>query len=363
MPPASWLESATGRQYDVDTTADRAYAGGAVASLSLWSELVPYRELMRPSLLDVLAARGVGLFVAVTPERAAELPPVLRACRQAGVEAAVWPMLSHADGRWPNAGNVEIFSRFCDEVLDRADSAGAAPRGLAVDLEPPIALVPDLIRLRPRAIRDQLSRGLARRTAHRFAELVAGLEARGLETTCASFPLVVADRPGIGGWQRLLGTPVDAPPFSRVTNMVYTSLIEGYGRGRLGRRDVLALLGMTARAAKARYGARASLSLGAVGRGILGDEPIYRSPDELAEDVAVARAAGIDHLVLFSLGGVLSRPPASAWLDALASAPASSLPPPTPRATAAAAACTALSRTIDVGHRVGRLRRRLRRRR
>ena len=179
-----------------------------MASLSLWSELVPYAELMRPELLDPLAARGIGLFVAVTPDRVAELPPALRACRRAGVPVAVWPMLSHADGRWPNAGNVEIFARFCDEVLDRAGAADATPRGLAVDLEPPIGLLPDLIALRPGAIRDQLRRGLRRDTSRRYAELVTGFEARGLETTCATFPLVVADRPGIGGWQRLLGTPV-----------------------------------------------------------------------------------------------------------------------------------------------------------
>ena len=252
---------------------------------------------------------------------------------------------------------MEIFARFCEEVLERTGSAGAAPRGLAIDLEPPIALLPDLIALRWRAIRDQMRRGLRRETARRYAELVTDLEGRGLETTCATFPLVVADRSGVGGWQRLLGTPVDAPPFSRVSVMFYASIIEGYSRGKLARADVLALLDATARTARKRYGPRASLSLGAVGRGILGDEPVYRSPRELAQDTAIARAAGIEHLVLFSLGGVLSRPPMDAWLDALAAEPSPGRPPLTPRAAATATACTALSRTIDLGHRLAVTRR------
>ena len=51
--------------------------------------------------------------------------------------------------------------------------------------------------------------------------------------------------------------------------------------------------------------------------GALGDEPRYRDPSELAVDVAVARAGGVETLNLFDLGGVLRRGPAEAWLEAL----------------------------------------------
>jgi hypothetical protein len=60
------------------------------------------------------------------------------------------------------------------------------------------------------------------------------------------------------------------------------------------------------------------MSLGCVGTGALLDEPVYRDPRELAEDVAITRAGGCHDLSLFDLGGVLGREPAEAWLDAFA---------------------------------------------
>jgi hypothetical protein len=85
---------------------------------------------------------------------------------------------------------------------------------------------------------------------------------------------------------------------------------------------------------RARYGVRASVSLGAVGTGALGDERTYRDPAELVEDVGIARGAGIDDLALFNLDGALARPPISRWLDALVETPPAKTPfPKTARAT------------------------------
>lgn len=113
-----------------------------------------------------------------------------------------------------------------------------------------------------------------------------------------------------------MGTPVDGIPWDHATAMLYTSILEGWSRGALHRDDAVSLLAGGCRAARARWGAAAGASLGAVGTGALGDEPVYRSAGELAEDVAVARACGIDDLALFDLGGVLARPPVAPWLDA-----------------------------------------------
>jgi hypothetical protein len=74
--------------------------------------------------------------------------------------------------------------------------------------------------------------------------------------------------------------------------------------------------------------------------GALGDEPVYRAVRELREDVAAARAAGIEDLSLFDLGGVLARPPAEAWIEALVETPrgGGAAAPLTPRAQCALAA-------------------------
>jgi hypothetical protein len=125
-----------------------------------------------------------------------------------------------------------------------------------------------------------------------------------------------------GAWiQRVLGTPVSALPVDRHSVMAYTSLIEGWSGGWISRRSAEALLSACARLARVRFGARASLSLGTVGPGAFGDEPCYRDVDELARDVELACAAGIDEIALFDLGGVLRRPPAEAWFAALCAPP------------------------------------------
>ena len=132
--------------------------------------------------------------------------------------------------------------------------------------------------------------------------------------------------------------------------MIYTSLLEGYARGALSRADAVSLLAATARATARRYGARGSVSLGASGRGALGDEPTYRCRAELVEDLAVVRAAGIDDILLFSLGGVLGRKRPEAWLDALVdTGPAKGISRLTARAAALAGASIGLARGIELG--------------
>jgi hypothetical protein len=119
--------------------------------------------------------------------------------------------------------------------------------------------------------------------------------------------------------------------------MLYTTLIEGYSRKMLRRRDARALLVMLAEAARRRFGSRAGISLGVVAGGALGDERGYRDPSELADDVAIARAAGIDALALYGLDGILARPPIEAWLDRFVDAAPPSRPAGSWRANAALA--------------------------
>ena len=100
--------------------------------------------------------------------------------------------------------------------------------------------------------------------------------------------------------------------------MMYSSLVEGWSKGVLDRTRSMRALQEVARLSVAKYGDGASLSLGLVGTGAFANEPVYRSPRELREDVAIARAAGVRDLCLFDLGGVTRRPHSGTWLDAFA---------------------------------------------
>ena len=277
----------------------------------IYSEFVAPDILRSAGLLRALASRSIQLVVAVTPDSAATCPGVIGACREHGVEVAIWPMLEPADGRWANAENADRFSSFAVELASDLETEDALPDEVVIDLEPPYWFKERPLRGLVKA--QKLNVGSA---TDRFRMLLAELAALGLTVSAVVAPTVAMGPQHVGrGWQHLIGTPVSGLPFDHVSIMVYTSLIEGYSRGWLGRADTTALLWQSARAVRKACGDRAGISLGCIGTGVFGDEGTYRGPAQLAEDVAIARAAGVTDLALFNLGGALARPPLDAWLD------------------------------------------------
>jgi hypothetical protein len=137
----------------------------------------------------------------------------------------------------------------------------------------------------------------------------------GASATAAVAPHVLFERDTGVTASRALGT-VGIGEFTYVDVMAYTTLFEGYSLGLVGRRGAHHMLRHVAMRAKARPGTR--VALGCIGTGAIGDEQVYASPADLAEDVAIVRAAGAQSLALLDLGGILARPPIDTWLDAFA---------------------------------------------
>lgn len=303
-------------------------------------------------MLRALATRGIELSIAVFPASLPALPALLLEAASAGVRVSLWPMIEDEQGRWASLSTMGAFLAHVRRVEEALDRSGAPASGLLFDLEPPIGRV--------RAALDRPGSLLQAPPPHPAGAAAAldraieGLASRGLAATAVIWPLGLADGLAGGavrGWQRALGTPIDDPPWAAVDTMLYSSLLEGYGRGLLDRRSCLSLLDLTARRAAGRWGARASLSLGVVAPGALGDERPFVSPGQLAEDVAVAAASGITDLALFDLGGALSRPPLEGWLDALVAPPRATRVPRSWRATALAGAALALSGPLHLAFR------------
>lgn len=303
-------------------TNPRATARGATRRI--WSEFVPYEVLCSPEVIRILQSRDIQLLVAVTPSRLSGLATLVPTYRDAGIDLGLWPMIDDEDGRWGSTFNAQLYADFVLRVADQGEPGCT----IAIDLEPPIALTRALLSGNPLSIR-RLARIENRESGLQILqELMAKLRARGCSTIGAVHPILLADGHGQSAWQWLLGTPIDQMDFDAVSPMAYTSLIEGYSRGILARRAATSLLVQTASAARLRWQDRASISLGSVGIGALGDERPYRSVGELAHDVSLARACGVDDLALFDLGGALQKPQPEAWLDAFVETPAAEGPPP-----------------------------------
>jgi hypothetical protein len=297
---------------------------------------MPY-DVVRQKL-GLLRRYGLELLIAIRPSDLPALPALLGACADAGVPVGAWPMLGDAEGRWANAMNAEAFC-----ALARATRCGPLSE-IAWDLEPPIEVV-------RRLGRDLGAIGRLAPPSARFdrarVDYAAAVEvhaAEGVPSLAAAVPVVLLDPIGGSAWQRRIGTPVDGPGFAHVSVMLYTSLFEGWSRGWVRRDDARALLAAGCRATRDRFGTRGGVSVGAVGVGAIGTEPVYRCPAELADDVAIARACGVDALSLLDLGGVCARPPAEAWLDAFVHTPPSPHPLPTTVRTRLAVSAGALGR-------------------
>jgi hypothetical protein len=318
----------------------------------IWCETLPAEALAEPRALGLLRRFRLDPILAVWPRT--ELSAVaraLRAARDEGLRPAVWPMLDDRDGRWASASNLGAFARHVEGLTRALAAEGASPSEVAIDLEPSIEAMRPSIAAGPgtsgaRAAASAFFVALRPggrafvAAQHELATLAAALREGGAAVFAAAPPTVLLDPDEAGApvsptarpFQALLGTPIDGVGWDHVSVMLYTSILEGWSRGALRRADARALLSWGAAAARARYGARASASLGAVGVGAFGDEPVYRSPGELADDVAIVTAARVEDLALFDLGGVLRREAPEAWLEAFARPPEDvRLPKPTPR--------------------------------
>lgn len=312
----------------------------------VWCELLPPEELGASATLGVLERFGLEPIVALPPARETDaMAAALLALSRRGLRVGLWPLLDDRDGYWPSSDNAERFDHRVESALAFADRAGATIRTVAIDLEPRLEVTADLMRgtsvERARGLLSRLHRAgedggreRARSAASLFRDLGGRLAARQIETVAATMPMVVLDlASGAELWQVMLETPVDPAAWRVISPMFYTSMIRQVLPSRSAA-SARAILFEGARLLVGAIGAsRASLSLGLVGPGKLGDEPAFADPEELAGDTAAALAAGVEDLALFSLETVLARSP-ERWLRAFTEVTAS---PPSGRLAGAVA--------------------------
>lgn len=291
------------------------------------------------ALLDALEARQIQLVFSVQPRQLDGALRLLERIQGRTPGFGVWPLLDDADGRWLNPGNADAFERWVSRLLDAVESSGLRVDTIALDLEPPIDDVRAWTRGELGAARAWWDRTPSREAPERILRRATRM---GMEVVATAIPPALLEGRAGRGWQRALGTPLGLG-YHRVSAMLYTSLFEGYSMGALGRPAARALLDRFTRDARTRFGGRASVSLGAVGKGALGDERAYRDVDELRDDVAIAQHAGVQDLALFDLTGVVGRGAPEPWLDALVNTPPAHRPPAASRRAQATVATLMVS--------------------
>jgi hypothetical protein len=285
--------------------------------LRVWSEFLGFEELRSPRVLDLLARYGVAPCVQVTSFEG--LAPVLRAHAERGLDTAVWLLLPQDAGYWPSERNAELYSARVDALLSWAGRQQVRVPWLAVDLERPLwqaqmlgrahGSARGLVQLRL-AIANLNSRRFARASAM-YRAMAQRAESAGVRLLCAAHDYVLADLLSRSHLlQDLHEAPVLPVPWAALSVMLYTSL----GCDRRWLYEV-------ARQLKLRLGGRAAASIGLTGVGVLGTEPHYTLPEELAPDVAALKAAGVEDVAVYNLEGILSSARPEAWFEMLEATP------------------------------------------
>jgi hypothetical protein len=296
----------------------------------VWAEFLSYEDASAPPTLQLLRRFNVTLCLSVPHGALGDpLARLLRVYDDAGLDVALWLLLPQSIGYWPSERNAAAFSAHLDAVFAWADLRRARVPWIAVDLEMPL----------PQALAYRDSRGLrqffttlrlalANLNARRFARAVEAYRAilarihdRGARALCAAHDTITEDfHLGAPIVQDFLETPVVDVQWDVVSTMIYNSMI--VEQFRIAPDDARWMQYEAACELRRAFGDRAGLSLGLTGVGVLGDEPHYTRPEQLAPDVAAARAAGIDDIAIFNLEGILKSPDPAAWFRVAAETPA-----------------------------------------
>lgn len=256
----------------------------------------PASDVRSPALLD-LAERGHDAGVAIHP----------------------WLLLSENEGYWPGSTNASRFRDVAMQWMDAWDERGLGPTTLIVDME----LRKDRADQLSALLENDLAAGIellksgidpdeyASATAI-YRDLVETAHARGHRVHLTTLPQVIDDYADEDdGLRQALGIPVDGIAWDTLSFQAYRTLFGDLLGGTPSSFFVYSY-GVDARE---RFGERAALDIGLVGKGVT-ESSVYASGIDLGSDLAACRAAGIprERVVVYNLDGILERAPIAQWL-------------------------------------------------
>jgi hypothetical protein len=269
-------------------------------ALWVWSEFLTPDELCQPRVVELLARHGCGVLVQARPDGLGEpLATALRTLRDGGVpETGLWLLLDETAGYWPSERNAAIVLDLARRVVDWQPAAS----WLAIDLEPPLW---QARHSRLKAARANLSPTRFAAATEVFQKVIDTAHAGGLHVLCAAHDYLVEDlwlgRPVL---QDLHEAPVLGLSWDAISVMLYGSMLQAPRRWLYDVASALRSQGIGA-------------SIGLTGVGVLGDEPYYTLPEELARDAGALKAAGVTDFAVYSLEGILASNRPDAWLQAV----------------------------------------------
>lgn len=232
----------------------------------------------------------------------------------------VWVLLDEKFGYWPNIQNARLFRATIARICEWLFGKNLEIRHIVFDLEPPIFITRSISRLRADLLHvfSYMKKCIKYHDKnilyfHEAADLVRSYGAS-VFVVVPDFLFEMDEKVAIE-FSRILGIPVFDIGFDVISTMTYNSIIHGlfkvpYGVLRYRMYRVM-------RNCIEKYGAGYVPSIGAIWRGILGNEPIYSSPKEISRDVSIIKYLGINRVLVYNFEGILNRRNEGEWLGAM----------------------------------------------
>jgi len=302
--------------------------GPDLKNLTLWSEFLSYAQV--ESHLAELEGRNAALNIAVhaNDPHYEELVHLYQQAKKYGVSIRPWLLLDTKDLYWFNKWNLQASGEFVHIFLEEMRSRGVNPDWLIFDVEPRQDITDQLIDVVQKqpdqpsnglldifTLTDELGEALdvlthwsedvklTEATLY-YQNLLNELHSQGVKVEVVTTNFVLHDLADHKHRaQSAFGIAITEVPWDRVSFMLYRIEIQRI----LGKvtSNVVYQYGLRAR----RYfGNRAVIAVGEVGH-VQFPHPMegFGDPQDLHNDIAAAKAAGVDEIEIYSLDGMVEK--------------------------------------------------------
>jgi|GEM_PF-4593151 len=280
-------------------------------------------------VLPTFAEKGLILYLNVMASHIGD-PDFAELLRQAEIQnvpVKLWPLLTPEEGAWCNEDNSELFIQNVYAILDYVQTLENNVEIIVINSElgpPKIDLIRqyfadgNLVELY-KLLKSNVDREKFVDSQNRIQAMVDEIHQRGFMAQITTYPYLLDDLIDTDNdiqdaanvvlegveWDRLAFTPYSAAYTDDFEKPFGPYFVYSYSQ-----------------MARERFGRKADIALGLIAPG---GTHTYETPQELAADVAAAKAAGIHRIDVFDLAGMMKDDRFDEWAEALLAEPA--IPP------------------------------------
>ncbi|MDP8225932.1 MAG: hypothetical protein P9L99_21405 [Candidatus Lernaella stagnicola] len=262
--------------------------------------------------LPILAEYNLALFLGMDSVDLGNptLLNLLRAAEAQGVEVRAWLLLPYSSGYWPGELNAEEFAATALDFAAWFLEEEVAVEWIVVDMETDVNLMGQINALLDEGkyfevallLLDQVSPEQFDLASQVYQQMVDDLYGLGFYSMVVTAPMFLDDVPdGDTFLQDAMNIPVSTVRWHEVSTMVYTTTFEEYLGLPFGAHIVYDYAATTVE----YYPNTASIALG------LSHQML--EPAELAQEIAAAKAAGVERIQVYSYNCTLAHPNPEDW--------------------------------------------------